>query len=338
MKIAPLRTDRSLSHGPTLDLEITHCVLCSKTEGTSIFDGNDREFETCSNHFHFIRCTGCSHVYLQPRPRMADFPVIYRNYLTSNTDSAYYPSPLVAAIKNNLFDRLRMRRITNHLKPGAKVLDIGAGAGRLLQTIQSISKHPIQLYANEIEFSKETLTSLNESEIKTIEGPIEEWDTDLRFDVITGIHVIEHVMDPGQVLRWISKHLTSQGVLYLETPDLDSVCAKIFKSHWGMTHFPRHLNLFSKIALAKLAEQSDLQVIHHGGTTSAPAWNMSIRNMLGMNALTKKKSALEIFNYTNPFTLGFFTLVDILILTLKLSSSTQQLVAVKQLNGSRPRQ
>ena len=96
-----------------------------------------------------------------------------------------------------------------------------------------------------------------------------------------------------------------------------------------MTHFPRHLNLFSKKALATLATRNGLKVIKHSNTTSAPAWNMSIRNSLDMDALTKHKSIFEIFNYSNIFTLGAFTLLDIALLGLKIPTSTQQLMAQK---------
>ena len=118
-------------------------------------------------------------------------------------------------------------------------------------------------------------------------------------------------------------------MLYLETPDADAICSKIFKSNWGMTHFPRHMNIFSKKSLAKLAKESGLSIIKQGNTTSAPAWNMSIRNCLKLNAIKKYNPPLEIFNYSNLFTLGFFTVIDLLLMLMGGATSTQTLISKK---------
>jgi 2-polyprenyl-3-methyl-5-hydroxy-6-metoxy-1,4-benzoquinol methylase len=311
-----------------LELEEGECCICGTHEGTPRLTGHDVEFLTCGNRFVFRACSGCGHLFLSPRPRMQDMEVIYANYLTNNRESAYYPSPLAVRIKNG-FDARRMRPVLARLGRGSCVLDIGAGEGRLLRLIQRISKVPLRLYANEIAFDQSTRRTLQQEEIRLLEGPIEECDTQLRFDAITGIHVIEHVFDPRAVFAWIAAHLNPGGVLYFETPDAAAFCRRIFGDNWGMTHFPRHINLFSKGHMATLARDAGLTIIQHGNTTSAPAWNMSIRNTLKVDALTKRRSVFEMFNYSNPVTLGAFTIIDIILMSLRVPTSTQQLVALK---------
>ena len=222
-----------------LELEEGACCICGNHEGAPTLTGHDVEFLTCGNRFVFLACSGCGHLFLSPRPRMQDMGVIYANYLTNNRESAYYPSPLVARIKNG-FDARRMRPVLSRLRRGSNVLDIGAGEGRLLRLLQ-----------------------------------------------------------------------------------------RVFGNNWGMTHFPRHIHLFAKQHLATLARDAGLTIVHHGNTTSAPAWNMSIRNSLKIDALTKRRSIFEMFNYSNPVTLGAFTIIDILLLALRVPTSTQQLVALK---------
>ena len=209
------------------------------------------------------------------------------------------------------------------------MLDIGAGAGRLLRMIRRLSAKRLELFANEIEFDRPTRQRLEADGISMIEGPIEQATLTHRFDVITGIHVIEHVLDPRAVFAWIAAHLVPGGVLYFETPDASAFCGRLFGSRWGMTHFPRHINLFGKRQMAALAQGAGLQVVRQGNTTSAPAWNMSIRNSLGMDALSKHRSPLEMFNYSNVVTLGLFTVVDAVLLGLRIPTSTQTLVAVR---------
>jgi 2-polyprenyl-3-methyl-5-hydroxy-6-metoxy-1,4-benzoquinol methylase len=310
---------------PHLTLEPASCCVCASNSGAVALRGRDIEFQTCDNDFQFIACNGCGHLFLSPRPRLEDLHVIYRNYLTDNRSSAYYPSTLVARIKERI-DRMRLREVLRQVRSGSNVLDIGAGAGRLLRLLRSASGGDVALYANEVHFEPDVREELDRQGIAVLEGLIESLTTDLRFDVITSVHVIEHVANPRGMLRWIADHLTDSGVAYLETPDAAAPARTIFGNNWGMTHFPRHFNIFSRRHLAQLANDEGLTVIKHSATTSAPAWNMSIRNTLGFDALTKRRSPLEMFNYSNVATLGAFTVLDLALMTLGLATSTQQLV------------
>jgi 2-polyprenyl-3-methyl-5-hydroxy-6-metoxy-1,4-benzoquinol methylase len=312
-----------------LGLERVPCCFCGGFEGATCYTGRDTEFKTCANLFRFIRCADCGHIYLAERPTAEDIPRIYDGYLTSNRRSPYYPSKLVIWLKDQLFDRVRMRHVLRHLHDGSQVLDIGAGAGRLLRLLRRISKKRVHLYANDYSFDPVTRAELESDEIEMIVGPIEACATDCRFDAITGIHVIEHVSHARQTMEWIAGHLTPGGVLYLETPDAGALMARLFGSRWGMLHFPRHFNLFTTAKLAQLVTGSGLKVVRHGHTTGAPAWNMSVRNLLGLDALARAHTPLELFNYSNIATLGAFTVLDLALLSVGVPTSTQQIVAVK---------
>lgn len=310
-------------------LERVACCCCGGLEGRPWRSGYDTEFKTCTNLFTFVRCASCSHIYLSERPRPEDIPVVYEGYLTSNRRSAYYPSQPVRWVKDNLFDRHRMRYVLRHLDQDSSVLDIGAGAGRLLRLLRQISKKRIHLYANDYIFDPVTRAELDADGIRLLEGPIDACLTDVRFDAVTAVHVIEHVAHPVRTLEWVAQHLRPRGVLYVETPDADALMGKIFGRRWGMLHFPRHFNLFTRAKLAQLATASGLTIIHQGNTTGAPAWNMSIHNLLGFDALTRAQSPLDIFDYSNVFTLSAFTLLDLILSSVGVTTSTQQLLAVK---------
>ncbi len=319
----------------TLELEAVDCAVCGTAPGGGaiIFQGHDIEFRTCDNGFTFLECASCGHWYLTPRPKEDDIDRIYANYLTLNDDSAYHPSGLVASIKRNVFDKRRMKPVLSNLREGSKVLEIGAGSGQQLEFLADISPCPIELYANDISFNDKARASLRAKDIRLLEGAIENVETEARFDAIVSVHVIEHVIDPKAVFRWMSEHLAPGGILYLETPDTNAPARYIFKDNWGMTHFPRHFHLFSRKTLAALARNSGLDIVRHRATTSAPAWNMSIRNSMKMDALTKHKSIFEMFNYSNVATLSFFTGVDLLLMLLGFPTSTQQLIARKHVTG-----
>ncbi len=326
---------QEVTSGPLLELVPVPCALCGsdRTCGAPRFEGYDVEFRTCGNRFRFVQCARCGHLYLSPRPKEADFDKIYANYLTHNTRSAYHPSRVVSWAKRNLFDRRRLKRVLDRLGEGANILEIGAGSGDQLLFVGEMIPYPVNLYANEVSLDPLARKALSSRGIRLLEGFIEKVETPVRFDAIIGVHVIEHVADPVAVFSWISAHLAPGGVLYFETPDTQAPASRIFGSNWGMTHFPRHFHLFSRRHLARLARDSGLEIVHHGATTSAPAWNMSIRNTLKMDALTRHRSPFEIFNYSNVFTLSLFTLLDTTLMLFGLPTSTQQLVAVKPSEG-----
>lgn len=325
----------TIGSGIVLDLEPVSCAVCGTdaTYASTVFEGNDIEFRTCDNDFRFVECAQCAHWYLTPRPREEDIDKIYANYLTHNEGSAYNPSGLVAWIKRNVFDKRRMQTVLKNLRDGSNVLEIGAGSGRQLEFFGDISPCPIELHANDIHFDDATRDALRARDIHLLEGAIENIDSDVRFDAIIGIHVIEHVVDPKAVFQWLADHLAPGGILYFETPDAAAPARYLFKDNWGMTHFPRHFHLFSRRTLAKLAQSSGLEILQHRATTSAPAWNMSIRNSLKMDALTRHNSIFEIFNYSNVVTLSFFTGVDLFLMLLGFPTSTQQLIARKPIGG-----
>lgn len=312
-----------------LTLERVACCICGRFDGQPWRSGHDTEFRTCRNRFTFTRCAECGHFYLAERPSPEEIPLIYEGYLTGNRRSAYYPSKFVGWVKGRVFDRYRLRHVLCHITNGSSVVDIGAGAGRLLKLLRRVSRADLHLYANDLAFDPVARAELEADGIALLEGPIEACATACRFDAVTAVHVIEHVSHPDRTFEWVADHLRPGGVLYVETPDPDAPMCRIFGNHWGMLHFPRHFNLFTKAKLAALAERHDLTVVHHGNTTAAPAWNMSLRNVLGWDALAGGERALDIFTYSNVVTLGAFTLLDLMLLTGGVATSTQQMVAVK---------
>ena len=68
---------------PSLELVDIRCALCGSEDTDVHATGYDYEYNTAKNRFRFVRCRGCGHVYLHPRPTAEDLGVIYpSNYYT----------------------------------------------------------------------------------------------------------------------------------------------------------------------------------------------------------------------------------------------------------------
>ena len=73
------------------------------------------------------------------------------------------------------------------------------------------------------------------------------WIKEETLEFITMFHVIEHVKDPKSIIKTLNKLLVPGGHLVIETPNIDSLDAMIFKeTFWGGYHFPRHWHLFTQ--------------------------------------------------------------------------------------------
>ena len=327
--------ENPIGSGVELDLVPVACAMCGSAEAkeTPVFEGYDYEYRTCDNRFRFLACADCGHVYLSPRCRVRDVDRIYPDSPTRSSAAAYRVSGLARWLKRNVFDRKWMKKVLAALQDGSRVLDIGAGSGSQLVFLAEMSPFHLSLYANELSFDPPVRKSLVERTVVLLEGPIEQVDTEVQFDAIICVQVIEHVVNPRDVSRWIANHLAPGGILFLETPDLNAPARYVFGSHWGALAFPRHFHLFSRKALAGLVIENGLEIDAHYGVSAAPAWTLSIRNRLGMNAATEHRGILKVFDYKNVFMLTLFTLVDWLLMLCGCSTSNQVLIARKPLDS-----
>ncbi len=324
-----------IGSGIELELVPVPCAMCgsTETEPRPVFEGYDYEYRTCDNRFRFVACADCGHVYLSPRVRMEDIDRIYpTNYLQRHLECIYPEYRPLRWIKQNVFDRGWLREVLNHLQEGTRVLEIGAGSGNQLEYLRSNTPYSVELYANDLTFSKQTRASLSACNIKLLEGPIEECEDVGKFNVIISKHVIEHVIDPAVVFRWISAHLVPKGMLYLETPDLNALTRFVFGNHWYALSIPRHFHLFSRKALAELAERSGLDIDSQHAVVDANVWIKSFRNRWGRKPVDQSTSTASVDGEPKQ-AIRFFSLFDLFLRTLGFAGSVQALIARKPEGG-----
>src|SRR5260221_1866853 len=114
-----------------LTLVDARCVLCGGEDAAPEAYGYDFEYNTASNSFRFVRCSGCGHVYLSPRPSPSDLGIIYppSYYTLAGTGS------LVARLQRGWEGR-KVPIYRSALCPGKKrPLDVGCGGRRFLQLL-----------------------------------------------------------------------------------------------------------------------------------------------------------------------------------------------------------
>jgi SAM-dependent methyltransferase len=81
------------------------------------------------------------------------------------------------------------------------------------------------------------------------------------FDAVCLLDVLEHLADPRGVLALCARWLRPGGVLYLVTPDTDSLSARTLGAYWwGLRS--AHLTYFSRRLLRELLSSLNLELVH----------------------------------------------------------------------------
>jgi 2-polyprenyl-3-methyl-5-hydroxy-6-metoxy-1,4-benzoquinol methylase len=210
-----------------------------------------------------------------------------------------------------LFPRLRrvldreVRYLPKH-KPDGKLLDVGFGSGQFLNLAKRIGWQ-----VSGADPDPAAVNSALKVGLEVRQGGIEAFaDATGQFDVITLNHVIEHVHDPIETLKQAFLLLKPGGVVFLETPNIDSCGHLDFKEHWRGLEIPRHLVIFNWSSMLKSLNDIgfsviDKKYISFSNYSSLARASRAIRNNIDPYSTRKKtwRDILKEFRLSwSPFT------------------------------------
>jgi SAM-dependent methyltransferase len=268
----------------------------------------------------------CGAARLDPRPDEEALPAIYpSNYYSYALSQTL--SPLVMKGKAFL-DHLKFSGILRFLKCKPRAyLDVGCGDGRYLELMarQGVGRNCI--YGIEIGASD----ALKAGGFRVFDQRVEDCTAiaPASLDLVTMFHVIEHVPDPVSVLSRIHSWLAPGGFLALETPNLNSWDAKLFRRRWwGGYHFPRHWVLFDPVCIRIALEKAGLEVVTVRYQTGHSFWLYSLHHMARYNGTWPMPRLAKFFDpLRSKFMLILFTGFDILRRMLGFKTSAMLVLA-----------
>ena len=162
---------------------------------------------------------------------------------------------------------------------GTRVLDLGAGDGRLLTLLRDRG-----CVVRGVEPFGETAAGLPVSRTRLDETAIEPESA----DVVVLWHVLEHLDDPESAVERARRALRPGGRLVVSVPVLDSLQARIGGTRWFHLDVPRHAVHFTRAGLTRLLDRCGLRVERKGNAVID-------QNLLGMtqtllNRLTRERN------------------------------------------------
>jgi len=141
---------------------------------------------------------------------------------------------------------------------GGEVLDVGCGGGAFLERMRGLGWRVAGVEpdprAAEVARAQRRLDvrAGTLDDVRFEEG---------RFDAVTSSHVIEHVHDPLAFLRECARVTKPGGRVVVVTPNTGSLGHRRLGTDWIGLDPPRHLYLFTRATLRRLAEKAGLAVL-----------------------------------------------------------------------------
>lgn len=236
----------------TGEIQPVPCPICGSDQ-TWLYrtDVTDLEyFVTPPRCFVIQKCRDCGSESLTPRPLESELPPFYPNDYHAYNENHTGVARLLVQFRA----RSRARFYGKLIQGGqGRIFDVGTGDCRHFDELRRY----LDLECAGIEIQPDVAAKGRARGYDVLEGTLEAADlTDHvgRYDIVSMNHVLEHVVFPHTMLERAYLLLRPGGYVIGQLPTVSSWENKVFGHNWGGYHYPRHLQIPSKVGLSRLLE------------------------------------------------------------------------------------
>ncbi len=234
------------------DNEAAVCPVCNHAGGRFLYHACDQTYGL-PGESPVHRCAQCRVLYLWPQPSPEQLAGYYPSDYYSYTPEVEDPSWIGRTIRRML------RPLETPAPPfsGARVLDVGCGAGNYLTALRRLGWETWG-----VEPAPAAVAVARQSGHHVLAADLERIDLPERhFQLVTMSHVIEHLRDPCAALTQVARTTAPGGHVLIRTPAADSPLARLLGPDWLPLDAPRHLVIFTARALRSACEQAGLRLV-----------------------------------------------------------------------------
>lgn len=190
---------------------------------------------------YLCKCGKCGFIFAKKIPTMKELEDHYGTYGRND-----YLSPITIKRYNELLDEFEKYRSTN------RILDVGCGIGYFLDQAK---KRGWEVYGTE--YTEEAVSICQSKGISMQKGKLEPSNYESGFfDIITSFEVLEHINNPQEELQNFHTILRKGGLVYLTTPNFNSLLRYRLKSEYNVICYPEHLSYYTPKTIHKLFRKS----------------------------------------------------------------------------------
>jgi len=236
----------------------TTCVCCGGLipfiEG--VFDtrfGVEGFFDIC-------KCESCGLIQLSPCPPADELKQLYETYYNFGGSKKGLYTKLRKTFLESVFYRVWMAidgDICFHSRRGqGRLLDIGCNEGQGLQIYKQNG-----FTAEGLELNERAAAEARKRGFRVFTDALETFQPEQLYDVVVLSHVLEHSVNPREMLTHAGSILKPDGQVWISCPNIESWQRDTFGRYWINWHVPFHITFFSAATLKSLLNDTGFEVI-----------------------------------------------------------------------------
>jgi SAM-dependent methyltransferase len=225
----------------------TNCPVCKNQ--------NFQPYMTCEDHtvshekFTIVSCDACNFKFTNPIPEIQNLGNYYKSedYISHSNTKKGIVSQVYHLVRNYTLKQ-KLDLVSSYVSRGT-LLDYGCGTGMFLNVCQKAGWNAMGM---EPDSGARNIGSGMGLQVYENKEALLSAKPEVRFNAITLWHVLEHVTDLEETLRFFKTHLNRNGVLIIAVPNYTSFDAEHYKEHWAAYDLPRHLYHFEVHSISRL--------------------------------------------------------------------------------------
>lgn len=250
-----------------LFMKSAKCYLCSS---------NNYRLIVKKSKYDIVRCNNCSFIFTTPYPDKNVTEKFYRSFDYKDSSSAE------KVIRSD--SKRSLEIIDQFIERKGELLDVGCGRGYFLDEARRLGWNTYGVDSSKltIDFAKRVLR------LNVFRSDIFSFQPEKSFDLISLNQVVEHFANPEILINQCGKHLKRGGLLYIATPNVESISARVLKDNFDHYIPPEHLGYFSRRTLKRLLEKLDFKVVYTGSWSYPSDLGGIIKTLLGKKTQLKE--------------------------------------------------
>ena len=226
------------------------CLLCGSALEVILTGLTDNRLGTVGS-YEIRRCVHCRFEQTFPVPTQRELTDLYETHYNFGGERGTLYTKLrecfLLSFLNGVWTWLD-GDVSFHRRRGAgRLLDIGCNEGRGLRIYERNGFRTEGLELNET-----AAAVARETGLKVYTCLLEQFDTEGAYDVAVLSNVLEHSLDPRQMLRDANRVLKNSGEVWISCPNSESWLRRVFGRSWVNWHVPFHISHFSTATLRQL--------------------------------------------------------------------------------------
>ena len=265
----------TISHvsGPDIstfpDRRFPHCIVCEGPLTEKMINTFDTRFGT-EGKYDVWRCSECRLEQMYPVPAPADLKNLYESHYNFGGEKGTAYTRLREWFFASFLYRAWIRidgDLSFHAVKGAgRLIDIGCNEGRGLNIY---ARNGFQVEG--LELNQAAAAQARNRGFIVHERPVEDFTPVTPYDVAILSNVLEHAVNPRQMLLEVNRILAAKGRICISCPNSQSWLRRVFGKYWINWHLPFHISHFSSQSITNLLEQTGFIAIEISQVTPA-AW------------------------------------------------------------------